>query len=115
MFGADMIDKRHYVTHWISAQMAEIQEKKTFVVKVGTRKVQKKKGMFSAETVEVEEDVVEKQEKWVGTGRYSDTRIDLADLSARIEKACNDYWQGGFELIQTLDAIEGRYDWKHDP
>ena len=102
----------HYKTVCISANYAEIKKKRTDRVKVGTRTVQKRKGMFSGEMVDVEEDVFEDREVWYGTGKYYDTRIDMADLARRIQETCNQYWDAGYELVQTIDTIEGRYNYE---
>ncbi len=106
-----MVDGEQYKTQWISANYAEIRKSKTIQVKTGTRSVLKRKGLFSGEKVEVEEDIMEPRVVWEGTGTYSDTRIDSVDLATRIQKACNEQWEAGYDLVQVLDTLEGRYNY----
>jgi hypothetical protein len=103
-----------YKTAWVVANGVEIKKKVTVRVKIGSRKVQKRKGLFASEMIELEEDVFENREEWHGTGQYSDRRIDNESLAQRIAKVCNDYWNAGYELVQSIDTLEGRYnfDWK---
>lgn len=101
-----------FKTYWIRPGYAPLQKKKSEKVKVGTRMVQKKKGMFSSEMIEVEEDIFETKTSWVKTGEYSDTQIDVEDLAQKIQDACNDYWADGYELVQMVDTLKGRYDAK---
>lgn len=108
------MDDKPYVTDWIRAKMSPLGENVTNRVKVGTRTVQKRKGMFNSEMVDVEEDIFEQQTSWIPTGKFSETQIDAADLSTRIEETLNDYWSRGYELVQIMDYIEGRYNWKTD-
>lgn len=101
-----------YVTHWLSAKYQELTKKQTVKVKIGSRTVQKKKSMFSSEMVDVEEDILEERETWVGTGKFSDRRIDMGDLARRIQETCNSYWKDGYEISQKFETIEGNYNYE---
>lgn len=109
-----MDDRPQYLTYWMTVPYAELVEKKNRVRKVGTRKVQKSRGIFNKETYEADEDIVESYEEWVGTGKFSDTNIDVRKLAEGIQKACNDYWESGYELTQMIDCIKGNYSYKAD-
>lgn len=108
------MDDKPYVTEYIPAKMYPLSDKVTKEVKIGTRTVKKRKGMFNSEMVDVEEDVFEEQTSWYPNGKYSDKSIDAAELSTSIEKKLNDYYSRGYDLVQIIDYIEGRYNWKTD-
>lgn len=101
-----------YVTYWISAQMAPTGKNVREQVKVGTRTVQKRKGMFNSEMMDVEEDVFEQRTRWVPDGKLSDISIDKGKLAEDIAKAANDYAETGYDLFQIIDCIEGRYNYE---
>ncbi len=101
-----------YIYHWVRANMAEIKERKTVKEQVGTKTVTKTKGVFKKKEIEVEEPVIETREEWVPTGEFSDTNIDMDDLSRRITDACNGLDEKGYDVLSITPILEGRYSYK---
>ena len=104
-------NKLPYTYHWVRANMADIKKKKNVKHQVGARKVTKTKGIFKKEEVEVEEPIFETREEWVSTGKKSDTYIDIEDFSIRITDACNKLHSDGYEVMQIISTIDGRYNY----
>lgn len=91
--------------------MAALYEEKKVKRQTGTRKVQKKKGIFSSELIEVDEPIYEEAIEKVPTGKYSDTHINIDDFARRITDACNDLHEKGYDVIKITEVIEGRYNY----
>ncbi|MGO9389023.1 hypothetical protein, partial [Rhodoblastus sp.] len=43
------------------------------------------------------------------TGEYSDTNIDIAKFAKEIEDVCNKFYADGYDVVSTIDVIEGNY------
>ena len=104
-------NKLPYTYTWIRANMADIREKKNVRHQVGTKKVAKTKGIFKKEEIETEVPIFETREEWVSTGKKSDTYIDIEDFSIRITDACNKLHSDGYEIMQIISTIDGRYNY----
>jgi hypothetical protein len=91
--------------------MSPLYEEKKVKRKTGVRKVQKSKGLFSADIIEVEEPIYETLTENVPTGERSDTYIDIGDFSRRIAEACNGLHENGYDVIKITEVIDGRYHW----
>ena len=94
--------------------MAALYEEKKVKRQVGVRTVQKKKGIFSSEVVEVEEPVFEEVVERVPTGKYSDRYINIDDFARMITDACNDLDKAGYDVVKISEVIEGRYNYTWD-
>lgn len=99
-----------YLTQAFYAHARPILEKRTVKHKVGTRMVERKKGMFSRETEMIEEDVLENKDEWVPTGKYYDHEIDIIDLATRMEKDMNACAKEGWEVFSNDLTIKGFFD-----
>lgn len=93
--------------------MAALFEDKKVKRQTGVQVVQKKKGIFSSETIDVEEPIYEEVVERVPTGKYSDKYIDIDDFAKRITEACNSLHQDGYDVINITDVIEGRYNYEY--
>lgn len=109
---SDSETKPAYITWWVSTQMAEILEKRKRKHQVGTRQIEKKKNIFSKDTKIVDEPIYETRDEWVGTGKYSDIRIDIEDFSDRVADACNELDRRGYDVISVIPVIGGRYNYQ---
>jgi hypothetical protein len=103
-----------YVYRWVRASMAALYEEKKIKRQTGVRKVQKKKGIFSSEVIEVDEPIYEEVIEKVPTGTYSDTYIDINEFARRITNACNDLHENGYDVIKITEVIAGRYNYAYD-
>lgn len=99
-----------YTSRWVRANMATLYEEKKVKRQVGVRKVQKKKGMFSSEMIEVDEPIYEESIEKVPTGKSSETYIGIDDFAQRITAACNKLYEEGYDVIKVTEVIAGRYD-----
>jgi len=94
--------------------MAALYEEKKVKRQIGVRKVQKKKGIFSSEIIEVDEPIYEEVIEKVPTGKYSDTYVNIDDYARRITDACNDLHEKGYDVVKITEVIEGRYNFAWD-
>lgn len=86
---------------------------KTVNRQTGVRKVQKKKGLFSSDVIEVEEPIYEDVTERIPAGE-SDKFIDIEDFAKRITDACNDLEKDGYDVVKISEIIEGRYNYAWD-
>lgn len=103
-----------YAYRTVRANMTALYEEKKVKRQVGVRTIQKKKGIFSSEVVEVEEPVFEEVVERVPTGKYSDRHINIDDFARMITDACNDLDKKGYEVVKISEVIEGRYNYAWD-
>ena len=113
MSAMDGLDtESEYLVVSVHAYPAEIFEERARQVKVGSRKVLKKQGLFNKEMAEVDEYIFETQIERIPTGKFYDTHIDKARLAKDIQEACNKMHQLGYVLLSQSEVISGRYAYK---
>lgn len=95
-------------TIWVEAPFMEYGYWSTDQVEVGSKTVKVEKGIFSKRFVEEQIPIYEKQKVWHSEG-YSDKEMDGKKFTKRIEKAIADLEKGGFEVINIIPLISGRY------
>jgi hypothetical protein len=78
-------------------------------VEVGTKKVEKRKSLFSSERLLVDEPVFETREERIKTDEFSDIWVDADELSASIQAVCNELDSEGYEIISIMPITSGRH------
>lgn len=104
-------NKRIYTYYWVRADMADIMDYKKVKKQVGSKEIVKKKGFFGSETYTLNVPIYEEVEEWVSTGKKSDKKIDVAGFSTKIMDACNELHASGYDVIQIIPTIGGKYDY----
>nr|MBF0681394.1 hypothetical protein [Pseudomonas sp.] len=100
-------------TAWVKASMQPLYKKKIIKEQVGTRMVRKTKGLFNKTSFEAEEPVYESKEKWVPTGEYSDTEVNIEEFSSNINKMCQELAASGYKVTQFIPINSGRYKYEY--
>lgn len=106
-----MNDRKKFITHWIKPKMAPLGEFKTVDRQVGVRIEKKRKGFFNSEFIDVEVPVYEQHQEFVPDGTFSETEIDYADLTDRMEALLNKIDLEGYDVISIMPVTHGHYDW----
>lgn len=91
--------------------MAPLVKEVTKPKQTGTKTVTKTKGVFKKEEYLVEEPIYENITETTETGEYSDSFIDIENLSVKIEQACNDLDYEGYDIMNIFDVTSGRYSY----
>lgn len=104
-----------FKTVFVKAYLKQEVRERVANVQVGTRTISKRKSLYESEMVQEEEPVFEQRVEKVGTGKHSDTEIDAEDFSQRIEKACNDMYEKGYDLVSMTDVIRGAFHYDCKP
>jgi len=105
--------KPDIITKWVKASMQPIMKKKIIKEPVGTKQVTKTKGIFKKESYEAEETIYEKKEEWTPTGEYSDTEVNIQELTDLINNVCIEMAEMGYEVMQIMPINTGRYNWQY--
>jgi len=100
-------------TAWVKASMQPLYKKEFIKVQTGTKIVTKTKGVFNKTSFEAEEPIYEHREKWVPTGKHSDTGIDIEEFSNNINKMCQELTASGYKVIQIIPMNSGRYKYEY--
>lgn len=100
-------------TAWVKASMQPLYKKETIKEQIGTKTVTKTKGIFNKTSFEAEEPIYESKEKWVPTGKYSETEVDIEEFSNNINKACQELTESGYKIIQIIPMNSGRYKYEY--
>lgn len=108
-------EKPYYKVELISVKMQELGEYKTFRRQIGVKKVQKAKGLFTKETVEVDQPVYETVREWQSSGRKSIGDIDMNALQEQLQDACNILHQDGYDILSITPVIKGAHDYFVQP
>ncbi|MGU3494427.1 hypothetical protein ACLBXM_10335 [Xanthobacteraceae bacterium A53D] len=104
-----------YRTIFVKAYLKQRVKEKISQVQVGTRTVSKRRDFYSTEMVQEDEPVYEQRKETFPTGPQSDTEIDGDDFAHRIEKACNDLAEKGYDLVQMTEVTRGAYNYDVKP